>query len=52
MVINKTRALDIKTHAVSPEFIINISFKKFSFNFDYGKINANMYNVLIILIIL
>jgi hypothetical protein len=29
MVINKTNALAVKTHAVSPEFIKNTSVKKF-----------------------
>ena len=32
MVISNTSAVDIKTHAVSPEFIFNPSLKKF---FDY-----------------
>jgi hypothetical protein len=31
MVISKTSAVDIKTHAVSPEFIFNTPFKKFFF---------------------
>jgi hypothetical protein len=37
MVINKTRAPAIKTHAVSPEFIINTSLEKFFFQLRLGQ---------------
>jgi hypothetical protein len=33
MVIKRTRALAVNTHAVSPEFIMDASFKKFLFGF-------------------
>jgi hypothetical protein len=40
MVISRTNALAVKTHAVSPEFIFSTSFKNFSFGFPYRKDGA------------
>jgi hypothetical protein len=40
MVISKTRALAIKTQAVSPEFMILTSLKKFVFSLDKRKEDA------------
>jgi hypothetical protein len=48
MVISNTSAVDIKTHAVSPEFIFNTSFKKFFFRLLLGKESAKATHVALV----
>jgi hypothetical protein len=48
MVINKTSAEDIKTHAVSPEFIFFTSLEKFYYTYFKGKESAKIKLIVLI----